>query len=296
MSDNHLADRQRDASKISSTTANKYIIASTGESILYTTDLKDDDFQDENDPNQISILNANEPEYEDDFANANSRMRSNSLDKNKKKPQKTSTQQQQQQQQAYYSQMKSNQRNKKTHHHHQSSGGYYYQNPEQNEEFEYYQDDNEEFNDDQDESYAVQQPLNRMNMQQKLAVGKIVKSDSHLSKPILMSSTSNLNAVNNSATSNQGRQAHQSGQHHQKATQGYSSPLKHSNPNNNQSPKPNNLNINNHHHVFGYEVDPNDDKIDLWGHLLIGLSYLFLVFSFPFSLCACVKVAQEYER
>lgn len=29
---------------------------------------------------------------------------------------------------------------------------------------------------------------------------------------------------------------------------------------------------------------------------MIGISYLFLVFSFPFSLCACLKVAQEYER
>lgn len=292
MSDNHLNDRQRDVNIISSSSTNKYILTSTGESILYTGDLKDDEFQDENDPNQISILNSNDPEYEDDYAN--SRIRSNSLIKKKQMQQQKNTSQQPQQQQQFYSQMKTNQRNnKKTHHQ-----GFYYQQPDPNEELEYYQDENEEFNDDhEDESFAVQQPLNRMNMQQKQAA-KIVKSESHLSKPIVMSSSSNLNAVNTNQTRNSNA-AHQSGQHHPKLAQNFSSPLKHPTQNENQSPKPNNnLNMQHHnnHHVFGYEVDPNDDKIDLWGHLLIGLSYFFLVFSFPFSLCACVKVAQEYER
>ena len=53
--------------------------------------------------------------------------------------------------------------------------------------------------------------------------------------------------------------------------------------------KTNNLNLAGH--AFGYEVDPIADKVDMWGHLLIGISYFFLIFSFPFSLCACVKVS-----
>ena len=52
----------------------------------------------------------------------------------------------------------------------------------------------------------------------------------------------------------------------------------------------NNLNLAGH--AFGYEVDPVGDKVDLWGHLLIGISYFVLIFSFPFSLCACVKVGK----
>ncbi len=43
-------------------------------------------------------------------------------------------------------------------------------------------------------------------------------------------------------------------------------------------------------------IKDKEQKIDLWGSLLVGISYFFLIFSFPFSLCACVKVAQEYER
>lgn len=257
MSDNHLTDRQRESSK--------YIIATNqGESIIYTNEMKDDEqFHEEDQMNPVSELQTNEVEYEDEYQTTNNRNRSNSFDNKKKNKSKQNVQYYQQQQN------KPN-RNVKKHQHQ----GYYYQQTDPNEDFEYYAEENEEYEDNDEESFQVQQPLNN-RLQQKIAMNKASKSDGHQSKPVLMNSSSNLNVVN-------------SGRHQKQ--QIFSSPLK----NVTNSPKPNNLSMN--HHAFGYEVDPKDDKIDLWGHLLIGLSYFFLVFSFPFSLCACVKVAQEYER
>jgi hypothetical protein len=46
----------------------------------------------------------------------------------------------------------------------------------------------------------------------------------------------------------------------------------------------------------GYEMDPNDQKLEWWAMILIGISYFLIFCAFPFSLCACVKIAQEYER
>lgn len=62
-----------------------------------------------------------------------------------------------------------------------------------------------------------------------------------------------------------------------------------------QHPNTASIKTNAMNHGSGYEID-KDDKIDIWGTLLVGISYFFLIFTFPFSLCACVKVAQEYER
>ena len=39
-----------------------------------------------------------------------------------------------------------------------------------------------------------------------------------------------------------------------------------------------------------------EEGFDFCGHFLIVLSYLLLVLGFPFTLCCCIKVVQEYQR
>lgn len=39
-----------------------------------------------------------------------------------------------------------------------------------------------------------------------------------------------------------------------------------------------------------------DEGFGCCGYLLIGISYILVVFTFPFSLCCCVKIVKEYER
>lgn len=39
-----------------------------------------------------------------------------------------------------------------------------------------------------------------------------------------------------------------------------------------------------------------EEGFDICGHFLIFLSYLLLILGFPFTLCCCIKVVQEYQR
>jgi erythrocyte band 7 integral membrane protein len=49
----------------------------------------------------------------------------------------------------------------------------------------------------------------------------------------------------------------------------------------------------------GYNEDPRgtpNDGSGVCGYILVGLSYFLVAITFPFSLCVCIKVVQEYER
>ncbi|KAL8612816.1 Mechanosensory protein 2 [Nucella lapillus] len=43
-------------------------------------------------------------------------------------------------------------------------------------------------------------------------------------------------------------------------------------------------------------TEPSDGDIGCCGYILMGISFFFIVILFPFSLCACLKIVQEYER
>ncbi|CAF0899547.1 unnamed protein product [Brachionus calyciflorus] len=68
--------------------------------------------------------------------------------------------------------------------------------------------------------------------------------------------------------------------------------------------EPNNLNIemtstNPKPSIAQMENDAKDNKQEGFGacgYLLIGLSYILVAISFPFSLCCCIKIVKEYER
>jgi len=76
MSENHPSDRQRDSSK--------YLLANpnSAESIIYSSDMKEDEYIDETETNPVSVLNPNESEYDEELS---TRMRSNSFERNRKK-------------------------------------------------------------------------------------------------------------------------------------------------------------------------------------------------------------------
>ena len=165
MSENHPLDRQRDNSK--------YMLANpnAGESIIYSSDMREDEFIDEAETNPASVLNTNDAEYEEELS---PRMRSNSFDRNRKKQSKG---------QHYQSVTHTNRGqinrniNKKMQQSYQQpqQQGYYYQS-EANEDIEYY-DENEDFNEDYDEeNNSVQQPLNRLNVQSaKQLTSKVIR-------------------------------------------------------------------------------------------------------------------------
>lgn len=49
----------------------------------------------------------------------------------------------------------------------------------------------------------------------------------------------------------------------------------------------------------GYNNDPRkspNEGIGVCGYVLVGFSYFLALLTFPFSLCLCIKVVQEYER
>ncbi|XP_064119701.1 band 7 protein AGAP004871-like isoform X4 [Macrobrachium nipponense] len=48
--------------------------------------------------------------------------------------------------------------------------------------------------------------------------------------------------------------------------------------------------------VMGYRVDPNPEGPGCCAIILTIVSYLLIIATFPFSLCMCIKVVQEYER
>ena len=153
MNENHPSDRQRDSSK--------YLLANPnpGESVIYSSDMKEDEFIDENETNPISTLNTNELEYDEDLS---ARITSNSFERNRKKQSKG---------QNYQSTLHPNKSqmnrnlNKKQQQVYQQQQGFYYQS-EANDELEYYNDENEDFDEDYDEeNISTQQPLNRINVQ-----------------------------------------------------------------------------------------------------------------------------------
>ncbi|CAG0922986.1 unnamed protein product, partial [Notodromas monacha] len=45
-----------------------------------------------------------------------------------------------------------------------------------------------------------------------------------------------------------------------------------------------------------FHADESDGDIGLCGWILTGFSWLLILCTFPFSLCVCLKVVQEYER
>jgi hypothetical protein len=161
MSENHPSDRQRDSSK--------YLLANpnSAESIIYSSDMKEDEYIDETETNPVSVLNPNESEYDEELS---TRMRSNSFERNRKKQAKGPHYQpsahpnkgqmnrnlSKKQQQVYQQQQQQHQQ--------QQQQSYYYQS-EANDDLDYYNDENEDFNEDYDEeNISIQQPLNRINV------------------------------------------------------------------------------------------------------------------------------------
>lgn len=243
-----MIENQRDGSNIPSNS--KYMVTvntNTGESIIYSSDLKDDDFE-ENEiiPNNLSLINSNEIEYEEDFNGRNLE------NKNKKRPKSVNSQYYQPQITGQPVKSQSNRNLKKQQAYQQ---GHYYQQQqiEANDDFEYYPDENEEYNEEiEDENYSVQQPINRSNVHQKVSMNKALKSETHFTKPVLINSSS-TNINNNNINNNQTRSTPGNAHHTQKSAQNYSSPTKHNNPNSSPNNKTNN-NITMNHHAFGYEV------------------------------------------
>jgi erythrocyte band 7 integral membrane protein len=45
------------------------------------------------------------------------------------------------------------------------------------------------------------------------------------------------------------------------------------------------------------DVPPDYETIGtIFGYILIGISWIIIVLTFPFSMCFCLKVIKEYER
>jgi len=44
------------------------------------------------------------------------------------------------------------------------------------------------------------------------------------------------------------------------------------------------------------DIKSTNENMDMCSSILIGLSYFLMIITFPFSLCLCLRVVQEYER